>query len=160
MKRKIIIGFVALIGCLVVQYFIFSNFTCADCGVEFPIKKAHIQIEIFSKALWQIREVCGRFPTSQEGLKMIANQGDCNGKPFPQFVDAINKDPWGNPWAFISDGHEFKIGSYGRDGKEGGEFADADIFMSSQGEQKGKESEESEQKSLGPVLPGAPAATK
>jgi general secretion pathway protein G len=39
----------------------------------------------------------------------------------------IPKDPWGNPYQYSVDGHNFKILSYGADGRAGGSSIDADV---------------------------------
>lgn len=131
MKKKLIYGIGALAVCLLIQYFIFSNFTCADCMVDFPAKAAQLRLDELSRNLWSFREKCGRFPTSKEGLEVLANKVDCYGKTYPAISQPIGKDPWNNEWAFISDGHAFKLGTYGADGKVGGEFTATDLWVNS-----------------------------
>jgi general secretion pathway protein G len=60
-----------------------------------------------------------RYPSNQEGLKVLA----------PQYVKAIPNDPWGRPYVYASPGRSapFDILSLGADGREGGSGADADI---------------------------------
>ena len=61
----------------------------------------------------------GRFPTNQEGLKVLA----------PQFIKVVQNDPWGNPYVYVNPGRKgpYDVISYGADGREGGSGADADI---------------------------------
>lgn len=64
----------------------------------------------------------GRFPTNQEGLKVLA----------PEFIKALPNDPWGHPYQYVSPGKTgpYDIVSYGGDGREGGTGSDADISSS------------------------------
>jgi general secretion pathway protein G len=46
------------------------------------------------------------------------------------YLKTLPKDPWGNPYQYVTpgtDGRDYDITSYGRDGKPGGEGPDADI---------------------------------
>ncbi len=64
----------------------------------------------------------GRYPSTAEGL-------DAAKKYFPN--NEVPSDAWGNPFQYYSPGthgdHEYEIVSLGKDGKEGGQDADADI---------------------------------
>jgi general secretion pathway protein G len=64
----------------------------------------------------------GRFPTNQEGLKVLV----------PKFITVLQNDPWGRPYQYVQPGKkgEFDVISYGADGREGGSGADADITNS------------------------------
>ena len=61
----------------------------------------------------------GRFPTNQEGLKVLA----------PQFIKVVQNDPWGRPYQYVQPGRSaaFDLICYGADGREGGTGDDADI---------------------------------
>ncbi len=65
----------------------------------------------------------GRFPTTSDGLEAAAKYMPKTGE--------VPKDAWGNDFQYFSPGNhgenEYEIISLGRDGKEGGEDADADI---------------------------------
>ena len=43
------------------------------------------------------------------------------------YLESVPVDPWGNPYAFLSDGDAYSVKSYGADGSEGGEGKYADI---------------------------------
>jgi general secretion pathway protein G len=48
-------------------------------------------------------------------------------------LSSTPKDPWNNPYQYVSpgpNGRDYEITSYGRDGKPGGEGYDADISTS------------------------------
>ncbi|MBN1336859.1 MAG: type II secretion system major pseudopilin GspG [Deltaproteobacteria bacterium] len=66
----------------------------------------------------------GRFPATSDGLAAAAKYMPKSGE--------VPKDAWGNEFQYFSPGthgdHEYEIISLGRDGKEGGEDADADIL--------------------------------
>ena len=62
----------------------------------------------------------GRLPDNREGLGVLA----------PGFVQALPKDPWGNAYQYIAPGRggvAFEVITYGKDGREGGSGADADL---------------------------------
>jgi general secretion pathway protein G len=64
----------------------------------------------------------GKYPSTGDGLAALKKQ-------FPN--GEVPKDAWGGEFAYFSPGthgdHDFEIVSYGKDGKEGGDDADADI---------------------------------
>ena len=61
----------------------------------------------------------GRFPTNQEGLKILA----------PQFIKVVQNDPWGNAYVYVNPGKQgpYDVMSYGADGREGGTGTGTDI---------------------------------
>ena len=65
----------------------------------------------------------GKFPSSSEGLDAAKKYFGDNGE--------VPADQWGNPFQYSSPGshgdHAYEIVSLGKDGKEGGEDANADI---------------------------------
>ena len=64
----------------------------------------------------------GKFPTTSEGLDAVK-------KKFPN--NEVPVDAWGNSFQYFSPGthgdHAYEIISLGKDGREGGEDANADI---------------------------------
>jgi len=75
----------------------------------------------------------GRLPTNQEGLRALV----------PDFVKALNNDPWGHPYQYVQPGKSgpYDIISYGADGRESGMGADADITNADLDVTKDKEKE-------------------
>jgi general secretion pathway protein G len=73
----------------------------------------------------------GRYPTQEEGLDLLV-QAPGDGAPGwigPYYEDGLPIDPWGNPYFYIApegDGAP-QIGSYGKDGAEGGDGFAEDI---------------------------------
>jgi len=85
-------------------------------------ERARSDIATYSTALDSYYLQKGRFPDTQEGLKVLV----------PDFVKAITTDPWGHPYQFLlsKQSTAYEIISYGADGREGGTGSDADILAS------------------------------
>jgi len=90
---------------------------------------AKAQIELLGQALDQMRLDVGRYPTTQEGLNMLAVNPGVEGWDGPYLKKALPNDPWGKPYNYQSPGShgEYDLISYGRDGSPGGEGEDADV---------------------------------
>jgi general secretion pathway protein G len=82
-------------------------------------KKARADIAHYAGGIDAFYLDKGRFPTNQEGLKVLA----------PHFIKVVQNDPWGNPYVYVSPGKKgpYEVMSYGADGREGGAGADGDI---------------------------------
>ena len=90
---------------------------------------ARAQIELLGQALDQMRLDIGRYPTTQEGLNMLAaNPGVANWDG-PYLKKALPVDPWGKPYGYQSPGShgEYDLFSPGADGEEGGDGPGKDI---------------------------------
>jgi len=83
--------------------------TCAD-------------IATYCGAVDSFYAVKGAYPDNNEGLKQLV----------PEFIKVLQNDPWGNPYLYVRPGKNgpYEIISYGADGREGGDGADADISSS------------------------------
>lgn len=72
-----------------------------------------------------------RYPTTDQGLEALASEP--TSEPLPKnwkpYMERLPKDPWGNDYLYLSPGEHgsFDVFSYGADGMEGGEGADADL---------------------------------
>lgn len=94
------------------------------------------QIRNLEQALKLFKLDNGFYPTAEQGLKSLVEKPTVGRIPatYPErgYLEKgkIPPDAWGNPFIYISPGlyGEFDIVSLGRDGKEGGEGPDADIF--------------------------------
>jgi general secretion pathway protein G len=82
-------------------------------------QKAKADLATLSGAVDSFYLQNNRFPTNQEGLKLLA----------PEFVKVLPNDPWGHAYQYVSPGKNgpYDILSYGADGREGGTGADADV---------------------------------
>ncbi|MFZ6846674.1 type II secretion system major pseudopilin GspG [Undibacterium sp. RuRC25W] len=74
-----------------------------------------------------------RYPTTEQGLQaLIAKPTSgpvANGWKSGGYIDKLPKDPWGNPYQYLSPGikGEVDVFSYGADGQPGGVGNDTDI---------------------------------
>lgn len=74
-----------------------------------------------------------RYPTTEQGLQALivkpAGGPAANGWKSGGYIDKLPKDPWGNPYQFLSPGikGEIDLFSLGADGQPGGTGNDADI---------------------------------
>ena len=73
----------------------------------------------------------GRYPSTEQGLAALVTKPQSQPAPsnWQKYLDRVPKDPWGNPFIYISPGQhrEYDISSYGGDEVPGGEGEDADI---------------------------------
>lgn len=73
------------------------------------------------------------YPTSEQGLDALVNKPSLD--PIPKrypangYLDSLPKDPWGNPYLYLSPGENGAVDIYtlGADGVAGGEGQNADI---------------------------------
>ena len=82
-------------------------------------QRARSDLATYSNAVDLYHIANGRYPTNQEGLKLLV----------PEFIKVLQNDPWGNPYQYVQPGKSepYDIICYGADGREGGTGADADI---------------------------------
>jgi general secretion pathway protein G len=95
------------------------------------VTTAKAQIDAFSKALDTYRLDTGRFPTTEQGLGALttvpAGTTKWNG---PYLGKAVPADPWGHAYVYRapgSNGRDYELISYGKDGVPGGSGDDADL---------------------------------
>lgn len=100
---------------------------------EGQINSAKIQIRSLGDRLKEFRRDCNIFPTTDQGFDALINKPtggrECKRYSPSGYIEGgkIPQDPWDNEFVYTSDGKTFEIISYGADGAEGGEGADADI---------------------------------
>eukprot|EP01037_Dinobryon_pediforme_P027026 gene27026-29764_t len=74
-----------------------------------------------------------RFPSTEQGLQALVAKPTsgpvADGWKAGGYIDKLPKDPWGNPYQYLSPGikGEIDVFSLGADGQPGGEGNDADI---------------------------------
>lgn len=96
-------------------------------------KAAKAQIEMTGSALDAFRLDFGRYPTSDEGLKLLWDKPEDEAKAGqwkgPYLKKKADKDPWGKEWIYKAPGShgDYDLSSYGADAKEGGTGEDADV---------------------------------
>ncbi len=97
-------------------------------------KAARVQLENLRNALDMFQLDVGRYPTTEEGLEALRTRPSSAPRwAGPYLRDEIPLDPWGRPYVYRSPGEggaAYDIGSYGADGRSGGEDNNADIVIS------------------------------
>ena len=92
--------------------------------------KAMVDIRAIQSALAMFKTDTGRFPTTAEGLQaLVANPGLKGFEP-DGYLEKVPRDPWGNPYIYLSPGlhsKDYDLESLGKDGNDGGNDKDADI---------------------------------
>ena len=74
-----------------------------------------------------------RYPTTEQGLNALVAKStvgpEARGWKSGGYLDKLPKDPWGNPYQYLSPGikGEVDVFSFGADGQAGGTGNDADI---------------------------------
>jgi general secretion pathway protein G len=95
--------------------------------------KAQADIAVIEGLLDQLYLDLDRYPTSDEGLRVLYYPLPEEEKRWkgPYSKKPITNDPWGNPYVYESPGTHsplpYEVMSYGNDGIEGGEDDAADI---------------------------------
>lgn len=81
--------------------------------------------------LYRLDNQC--YPTTEQGLQALiakpASGPEASGWKTGGYLDKLPKDPWGNPYLYLSPGirGEIDVFSLGADGRAGGDGNDADI---------------------------------
>jgi len=92
---------------------------------------AQAQIKAFVDALDAYRVDMGRYPTTDEGLKSLVDRPTNDARwRGPYLRKVVPLDPWGRAYLYRapgSDGSEFEVVSYGKDGSPGGSGDGSDI---------------------------------
>ena len=86
--------------------------------------KAGSDVKAIEQALQLYKLDMGRYPAGGDGIAALVqgNQISPDG-----YLPKIPVDPWGNPYAYNSDGQSFVVKSLGADGQDGGDGKNADI---------------------------------
>jgi general secretion pathway protein G len=90
------------------------------------IKTAQTQMKLFETSLDTYRLDLGDYPRTLEEL-VKSDKKNWDGPYLPK---AVPLDPWGNPYIYTVPGENdapYKLLSYGKDGREGGEGDNMDI---------------------------------
>nr|WP_315255384.1 type II secretion system major pseudopilin GspG [uncultured Duganella sp.] len=100
---------------------------------ESKIAAAKVDIATIMQALKLYKLDNQRYPTTEQGLQALIEKPTggpaANGWKTGGYVEKMPKDPWGNPYQYLSPGikGEIDVFSYGADGQPGGTGDDADI---------------------------------
>mgnify|MGYP006324479127 FL=1 len=100
---------------------------------EPKVAAAKVDIATVMQALKLYRLDNQRYPTTEQGLHALIEKPTtgpaANGWKAGGYLEKMPKDPWGNPYQFLSPGvkGEVDLISLGADGQPGGSGDDADI---------------------------------
>lgn len=100
---------------------------------ESKVAAAKVDIATIMQALKLYKLDNQRYPTTEQGLVALIEKPSsgpaANGWKAGGYVEKMPKDPWGNPYQYLSPGvkGEVDVFSYGADGQPGGTGDDADI---------------------------------
>ena len=93
--------------------------------------KAAADVKGIEEALHLYKLDNGNYPTTDQGLQALVTRPETGNVPRrwnpDGYLEQLPIDPWGNPYAYLSDGNTYTLKSYGADGTEGGEGKYADI---------------------------------
>lgn len=98
------------------------------------VQTAETQVKMLKGALETMRLDIGRFPSEQEGLRLLVEPPSDERLAArwtgPYLDEAVPNDPWGNPYRYspaASASYNFTLYSLGADGQPGGSDYDADV---------------------------------
>ena len=101
---------------------------------EARVSAAKTDIATMMQALKLYKLDNARYPNNEQGLQSLITKPTtgpaANGWKAGGYLERLPKDPWGNPYQYLSPGvhgGEVEIFSYGADGQPGGTADDADI---------------------------------
>ena len=122
----VVIVIIALLSSLVAPKF-FGKLDTAK------VKTANTQMQMLSQALDGFRLDIGRYPTTQEGLKILwVKDSPLKNWDGPYLPKAVKGDPWGYPYHYKSPGKNsepYDLYHLGSDGKEGGDGDAKDVSV-------------------------------
>jgi len=101
---------------------------------ESRVTAARVDISTLMSALKLYKLDNQRYPTTEQGLQALIQKPTtgpaANGWKEGGYIERLPKDPWGNPYQYLSPGihgGEVEIMSLGGDGQPGGTGEDADV---------------------------------
>ena len=99
---------------------------------EAKVSAAKAHVAELESALERLYVNMDRYPTSEEGLKLLVEPPTGNDKNWRgPYIKQLRNDPWGNPYQYRAPGvhHSsgFDLWSRGADGVDGGDGNGADI---------------------------------
>ena len=98
---------------------------------EAKVSAAKSHIATIATALEQFNISMDRYPTTEEGLKVLLEKPEGDNPKWHPYLQNMRPDPWGHPYQYRYPGiHRtsgFDLWSQGADGADGGEGENADI---------------------------------
>ncbi len=93
--------------------------------------KAAADLRAVQQALNLYRLDNGGYPTTDQGLQALVTKPQSGVVPQrwnPEgYLEKVQTDPWGHPYAYLSNGERYTLKSFGADGEEGGDGKYADL---------------------------------
>jgi general secretion pathway protein G len=123
LEIMVVVVIIGLLAAIVVPNFI-GNIDTAS------INRAKQDIRGIETALNLYRLDNYRYPSTEEGLEaLVRNPGEERAPNWKQQLRKLPTDPWKKPYMYAYPGQhgEYDVYTYGADGQEGGEGANADI---------------------------------
>ncbi len=116
-ELMVVIAIIAMLAAIV-------GFNVMNALGKGEVAAAKQQISNFKTALISYRMEFKKFPSTEEGLKVLIDN-----EKGTKFLDQkeVPLDPWGNAYMYKLENNEPIISSYGADGAQGGEGENADI---------------------------------
>jgi general secretion pathway protein G len=114
----LVLVILATLAALVVPKFTKRSEQAKTTGARTDIANIEVALDAFEID-------CGRYPTSEEGIKALLDPpGGLTGWQGPYLKRGVPKDPWGNPYIYRCPGQHnvngYDLYSFGPDGQEGG----------------------------------------
>ncbi len=95
---------------------------------EARVVKAKADIRAIEEAMHMFKLDNGFYPSTAEGIAaLVTPPPRAHGFSPDGYLPKVPTDPWGQEYAYFSDGRDIVIKSYGADGVEGGEGYNADL---------------------------------
>jgi general secretion pathway protein G len=100
---------------------------------ESRVTAARVDIATLMQALKLYKLDNQRYPSTEQGLQALIQKPTsgpaANGWKEGGYLEKLPKDPWGNPYQYLSPGlhGEVDVFSFGADGQPGGAGEDADV---------------------------------
>ncbi|ATQ73650.1 type II secretion system protein GspG [Massilia violaceinigra] len=122
----VVVVIIGILGALVVPKLM-------NRTVQARITAAKVDIANLMQALKLYKLDNQRYPTTEQSLQALVvkptNGPTANGWKTGGYIEKLPKDPWGNPYQFLSPGvqGEIDVFSLGADGLPGGTGDDSDI---------------------------------
>jgi general secretion pathway protein G len=97
------------------------------------VSKAKADIQAIETALTMYKLDNYKYPSTDLGLQaLVQRPNDATVRNWREggYIKRISNDPWNNPYQYVfpgTRGQEYDLYSFGADGQEGGEGANADI---------------------------------
>lgn len=124
LEMLLVVAILALLAALVG-----SRLVGAFGGAQ--VKTTRSQIESLATNIERMYLDMGRYPTEDEGLRVLIEKPATNGEKWagPYLnKETLPKDGWGNAFVYqVDEKWKYRVISYGADGKPGGEGENADL---------------------------------